>query len=143
MIERIFEIGASRGGDSISVHALHKIMSGSRLPPQILATIFDISNVEENEMLSKHIVGVTLRLIGHAQAGIPIVVDLVTKGAYLRLPVLPAVSLQHTPQLDRLRKLTDSSLPVGSKLRHMLAHPRRVAAVHFRRPRCNQQTYLL
>ncbi|KAI0818801.1 hypothetical protein BC629DRAFT_1588129 [Irpex lacteus] len=83
LVERIFEIGASRGGDSISVHALHKIMSGSRLPPQILATIFDISNVEENEMLSKHIVGVTLRLIGHAQAGIPVVVDLVTKAGPL------------------------------------------------------------
>ncbi|KAI0085435.1 hypothetical protein BDY19DRAFT_447463 [Irpex rosettiformis] len=83
LVERIFEIGAVRGGDSISTPAFYKIMSGSRLPPQTLAAIYDIANVEENKMLSRHCVGVTIRLIGHVQAGTPVAVDLVMKAGPL------------------------------------------------------------
>ena len=86
MVERIFEIGAARGEDNISAPAFHKIMGGSRLPPQTLTSIYDIANVEENEMYSRHCVGVTIRLVGHAQAGIPVVADLVTKGMACTIP---------------------------------------------------------
>ena len=80
LVDRILEIGDPHGRGSISTHAAHKILGGSRLPPQTLAAIYDIANVEESEMFSKHCVGVAVRLIGHAQYGTPISEDLVTRG---------------------------------------------------------------
>ncbi|KAI0698496.1 hypothetical protein BC835DRAFT_1413085 [Cytidiella melzeri] len=83
LVDLIFEIGDPHGRGGITTEALHKILGGSRLPPQTLNAIFDIANVEENEMFSKHCVGVAVRLIGHAQIGVPIVEDLVIRAGPL------------------------------------------------------------
>ncbi|THH31741.1 hypothetical protein EUX98_g2439 [Antrodiella citrinella] len=68
LIDQIFEMADTRRIGSISSHAAVKIFSGSRLSPTVLADIWRIANVEESEMLSRQVVGVAVRLIGHAQA---------------------------------------------------------------------------
>lgn len=52
---------------SISSQAAVKIFSGAKVAPTTLADIWRIANVEESEMLSRQVVGVAVRLIGHAQ----------------------------------------------------------------------------
>jgi len=68
IVNQIFDMADTRGVGNISSHAAVKIFSGSRLSPSTLADIWRIANVEESEMLSKQVVGVAVRLIGHAQA---------------------------------------------------------------------------
>jgi epidermal growth factor receptor substrate 15 len=82
LVDRVLEIGDLHGRGSISIHAAHKILSGSGLPPETLDAIYDIANVEENEMFSRYCIGVAVRLIGHAQKGTPISEALVTKGMF-------------------------------------------------------------
>ncbi|KAL4244391.1 hypothetical protein ABKN59_010425 [Abortiporus biennis] len=67
LVDQIFGIADTQRKGSITGHAAAKIFSGSRLPPTVLAGIWEIANVEESEVLSKQCVGVALRLIGHAQ----------------------------------------------------------------------------
>lgn len=67
MVDQIFDMADTRRIGSISSHAAVKIFSGSRLSPSTLADIWRIANVEESEMLSRQVVGVAVRLIGHAQ----------------------------------------------------------------------------
>ncbi|KAI0340677.1 EF-hand [Trametopsis cervina] len=81
LVDRILEIGDPHGRGTISISALHKILSGSRLPPETLEAIYDIANADMNENLSRHQIGVALRLIGHAQKGAPIDQEVVWKTA--------------------------------------------------------------
>ncbi|KAH8102894.1 EF-hand [Cristinia sonorae] len=67
IVDQIFNLADTRKIGSISSHAAFKIFSGSRVSPRVLADIWRIANVEENEMLSKQVIGVAVRLIGHAQ----------------------------------------------------------------------------
>ena len=67
IVDQIFNLTDTQRTGSISSHAAVKIFSGSKVTPATLADIWKIANVEENETLSKHVVGVAVRLIGHAQ----------------------------------------------------------------------------
>ena len=57
----------TRNTGSISSHAAVKVFSGARVSPATLADIWRIANVEESDQLSKQVIGVAVRLIGHAQ----------------------------------------------------------------------------
>lgn len=67
IVDQIFDIADTRRIGSISSHAAVKIFSGTRLSPSTLADIWRIANVDESDMLGRQVVGVVVRLIGHAQ----------------------------------------------------------------------------
>ncbi|TCD68237.1 hypothetical protein EIP91_011306 [Steccherinum ochraceum] len=69
MVDQIFDMADTRGIGSISSQAAVKIFSGANVSPGTLADIWRIANVEEGETLSREVVGVAVRLIGHAQKG--------------------------------------------------------------------------
>lgn len=67
IVDQIFDMADTRNTGSISSHAAVKVFSGARVSPATLADIWRIANVEESDQLSKQVVGVAVRLIGHAQ----------------------------------------------------------------------------
>lgn len=67
IVDQIFDMADTRRTGSISSYAAVKIFGGSKLSPSTLAGVWRIANVEESEMLSKQVIGVAVRLIGHAQ----------------------------------------------------------------------------
>ncbi len=94
-MDQIFAIGDRSGSGSVSADAAYKIFTGSQLPPDILTSIWEIANVEENSTFGKHCVGVALRLVGHAQIGQTIKEELVNQGESVRdsIPELERLSL--------------------------------------------------
>lgn len=83
LVDRIFEIGDPLGNSYISISTAQQIFYGSELSVDILQSIWDIANVEENENIERHCVGVAVRLVGYAQKGEPITEEMVKKGESL------------------------------------------------------------
>jgi len=56
-----------------------QLLSGADLPPAVLGTIWQIADDENNGFLTRKGLGITLRLIGWAQRGENVTVDLLNK----------------------------------------------------------------
>lgn len=80
-MDKIFVVGDPAGAGTIDSHAARKLFTGAALPTEILDSIWDIANVEENTVFGRHCVGVALRLVGHAQKGRSVTPDLVNEGS--------------------------------------------------------------
>ncbi|KAI0075493.1 EF-hand [Panus rudis PR-1116 ss-1] len=68
LVNEIFSIADTSRQGFISIVAATKILQGAGLPPRILDEILRIANVEENDVLSRQVVAIAVRLLGHAQA---------------------------------------------------------------------------
>ncbi|OBZ75204.1 EH domain-containing and endocytosis protein 1 [Grifola frondosa] len=81
LIDQVFALGDPQHTGRLSARAASKIFGGSNLPPTTHAKIWDIATVDSagKDGLDRQGVGVALRLIGHAQLGVPVTEALVKK----------------------------------------------------------------
>ncbi|KAL6309151.1 hypothetical protein BKA93DRAFT_761241 [Sparassis latifolia] len=79
LIDQVFSLGDPPCNGTLDAHTAAQLLSGSNLTSSVLAKIWELANVEGSDQLSRQNVGAALRLVGHAQAGTPVMDTLLGK----------------------------------------------------------------
>ncbi|KAI0665085.1 hypothetical protein C8Q70DRAFT_904135 [Cubamyces menziesii] len=96
LVNQIFTQADAQKIGVITGDAAVKVFSGTKLPPSVLAEVWNIADEDNNGVLTRKGVGIAVRLLGHAQRGERVTEALVNKPGPVPtiegLPPLPAPS---------------------------------------------------
>ncbi|KAI0637253.1 hypothetical protein C8Q77DRAFT_1051385 [Trametes polyzona] len=96
LVNQIFAQADTQKLGVVTGDAAVKIFSGSKLPPSVLAEVWNLADEDNNGVLTRKGVGIAVRLLGHAQRGERVSEALVSKPGPIPtiegLPPLPTPS---------------------------------------------------
>lgn len=69
LVNTIFTQADAQKIGVVTGDAAVKIFSGSKLPPSVLAEVWNLADEDNNGVLTRKGVGIAVRLLGHAQRG--------------------------------------------------------------------------
>lgn len=88
LVNTIFTQADAQKIGVVTGDAAVKIFSGSKLPPSVLAEVWNLADEDNNGVLTRKGVGIAVRLLGHAQRGERLSEALVSKRELLRTLVI-------------------------------------------------------
>ncbi|CDO69006.1 hypothetical protein BN946_scf184834.g13 [Trametes cinnabarina] len=112
LVNQIFAQADTQKLGVITGDAAVKVFSGSKLPPAVLAEVWNIADEDNNGVLTRKGVAVAVRLLGHAQRGEPVTEALVNKpGPVPTIEGLPPVAAPSTIGIPPAKSPPPSGLP--------------------------------